>query len=90
MTIIERIKAAESRINTEFQNGGDLLAEDNDNIEKLIYLAYRFGREDATREISDQYNALIDDMRKRANACRYRHMANDVIGEHDYIYSPLI
>lgn len=56
-------------------------------VEKMIAMAYYMGREMATREISDQYNALIAAQRERANACRYSKMANAIIGDQDYIYS---
>jgi hypothetical protein len=59
----------------------------SDSVEKLIALAYYMGREEATREISDKYNALIKAQHDRANACRYRCMANKIVGDQDHIYS---
>lgn len=57
-------------------------------VDKMIAMAYYMGYEMATREVSDQYNTLIAAQRKRANACRYSKMANAIIGDQDYIYSP--
>lgn len=58
-----------------------------DTIDKLISYAYYMGREEATKDISDKYNAMIQQMRKRAKACRYNRMADKIIGTRDYIYS---
>lgn len=60
---------------------------DSDSPEKAIYLAYWIGREEATKNVSDQYTDLIRNMRQRAAKCRYSKMANAIIGERDYIYS---
>lgn len=79
MTILERIKTA--RESNEAYGEADTL-------NKLIALAYEIGRESATKEVSDDYNALIASMRERANACRYPHMANTIIGKaHLYHYA---
>ena len=56
------------------------------SFEKMIYTAYYMGREEATREVSDEYAALIQEQRKRANECRYSRMANAIIGDKNYIY----
>ena len=56
MTVIERI--AECKKCTDFNA---------DTVEKLIALAYYIGREEATREISDKYNAVFKDQKVRAN-----------------------
>lgn len=56
------------------------------SFEKMIYAAYYMGREEATREVSDEYAALIQEQRKRANECRYSRMANAIIGDKNYIY----
>jgi hypothetical protein len=60
---------------------------DKDNAAKLIAIAYYMGRESATREVSDKYNALIQGQRERAAACRYHRFATAIIGDRDYIYS---
>lgn len=79
MTILERIKVA--RESNEAYG-------DKDTLNKLIALAYEIGRESATKEVSDDYTALITSMRERANACRYPHMANTIIGKaHLYHYA---
>lgn len=59
-----------------------------DDARKLVAIAYYMGRESATKEISDKYNALIKSMRRRAKNCRYKNMAQEVIGDTSYIYSP--
>lgn len=79
MTINERISQL---IYSTIDMNSDTAA----SIEKMIYTAYYMGREDATREVSDKYSALIQEQRKRANECRYSRMANAVIGDKNYIY----
>lgn len=77
MTILERIhKAVDS----------NAAYKDTDCVDKLIALAYQIGRESATKEVSDDYRALIAKMRERANNCRYHKMANDIIGERNYLH----
>lgn len=80
MTILERIKVA--RESSEAW-------KDEDTLNKLIALAYEIGRESAAKEISDDYTALIASMRERADACRYPHMANAIIGDKNYIHHSL-
>lgn len=75
MTIIERVKSA-------LKTTG----YDKDSLDKLIAMAYYIGRESATRKVSDDYNALIAEQKKRADECRYTHMAHKVIGDKNYIY----
>lgn len=76
MTILEKIAACKAC--TDFEH---------DSIEKLIAIAYWIGREEATREISDKYNDLIRDQRRRAAECRYHKMAAEIVGDISYIYS---
>lgn len=61
---------------------------EDDTAAKLITLAYHMGREAATKEVSDDYNALLAAQRERAKACRYHRMAAAVIGDERYIYNP--
>ena len=75
MTVIERINQALKEADLE-----------TDSINKIIALAYYIGREDACKEVSDDYNALIAEQRVRANNNRYHKFANAVIGDQDYIY----
>lgn len=75
MTVLQRIKAA-------FEN----FDCGKDDINKIIALAYYAGKEKATREVSDSYKQLIQEQRKRAENCRYKHMANKIIGDQNYIY----
>lgn len=81
MTITDRINAI-----TSTQHNWDN-ADTPATVEKMIAMAYYMGRESATKEISDEYRALIAAQRERANACRYSKMANAIIGDQDYIYS---
>jgi hypothetical protein len=74
----------EAIINDPQQQGYDM---ETDNAAKIIALAYYMGRESATKEISDQYNALIHGQRQRAAESRYHNLANTIIGNRDYIYS---
>lgn len=61
---------------------------ESDNLNKLLALAYYMGREEATRETSDKYNAVLEAQRKRAEACRYYKMAAAIIGNFKAVYSP--
>lgn len=78
MTVYERVK------NT-LSNNIDM---DKDTIDKLIFCAYYFGREEAARQVSDQYSKHIEEQHARANAVRYHKMANDIVGPEQYIYTP--
>lgn len=80
MTIIERIRQI---VASEI----DLSEEKPASLEKLVYIAYFMGREEATREVSDKYSAHIAEQHKRADACRYSRMANAVVGPERFIYS---
>lgn len=75
MTIIEKVRQCVNALDCE-----------KDSIEKVIALAYYIGKEEATREVSDTYKKLIQEQRERAAECRYKHMANAVIGDQNYIY----
>ena len=78
MTAIERIRAA-------VRADKDM---DTDTLDKLLTVAYMMGREEATREVSDRYNALIREQNERADLCRYHHLAHEIVGSVRYIYSP--
>ena len=84
MTLIDRVRHSMEWDEEKRNYRNDM---SSDSIDRLIAFAYYMGREEATRQISDRYNALIQDMRGRANACRYSHMANKIIGDRDYLYS---
>lgn len=60
---------------------------EQDSLNKLLALAYYMGREEATKEVSDQYNAVLAEQRKRAEACRYYNMATKIIGNVKAVYS---
>lgn len=78
MTILERVKQIVREKSVDMES---------DSMEKLVYLAYYIGREEATREVSDRYKELIKGQRERAEKCRYHKMANDVIGNGLFVYS---
>ena len=59
-----------------------------DTLRKVVYVAYYLGREKSAREICDDASTLIAGMADRAKSCRYRHMAESVIGDRRVIYSP--
>ena len=46
----------------------------DDETEKLIAMAFAMGVEKATKQISDQYTALLAGQRERAEGCRYYNM----------------
>lgn len=75
MTIIERVKECINNLECE-----------KDSVEKVIALAYYMGLEKGTRQTSNEYKKLIQQQRERAENCRYKHMANAVIGDQNYIY----
>ena len=77
MTVIQRIKQAVNNFDCE-----------TDNIDKIIALAYMIGKEKATRDVSNAYNKLLVEQRKRAENCRYHNMAAEIIGDKKYIYFP--
>ena len=58
------------------------------SIDKLVTIAFYYGKEKATKEISDKYNSLIQVLRERAKNTRYHKLANSIIGDKNYIYSP--
>ena len=80
MTILERVKSI-------VDSNLDITDESPASIEKMIYMAYFIGREEADRSVSDMYNKHISEQRQRARECRYRHMAEAVVGPEEYLYS---
>lgn len=58
-----------------------------DDARKLVALAYYMGREAATREVSDRYNAVLAEQRERAAKCRYHNLAMTIQGDVSYLYS---
>ncbi len=81
MTVKERVLSV-VRDGVDLGNGYD-----KSSIEKMIYLAYYIGREQATREVSDRYNAHIAEQKARAKKSRYYRLALSVVGNEDYLYS---
>lgn len=80
MTILERVRQiVQSDIDLEVDTAG---------VEKLVYLAYYIGKEEATREVSDMYTSHIAEQRNRAESCRYHKMAQEVVGPETYLYHP--
>lgn len=62
--------------------------KEDDKLDKLLALAYYMGREEATREVSNKYNAVLEAQRQRAEACRYHKMAAAIVGDVKFVYSP--
>ena len=56
-----------------------------DTVDRLVAFAYFYGRESATKEVSDEYRKLIRDMKGRALRSRYSNLILDTIGERNYI-----
>ena len=76
MKASERIFKAMSNVN---------LSEDT--VDRLIYLAWMMGREEATKEVSDKYTEVLKGQHERAKNCRYHNLAENIIGfSGDYIY----
>lgn len=76
MTVLEYI-------NGLVKNGVDM---ESDTMEKIVYLAYWIGREKATKQVSDDYTAVLSAQIERANNCRYKNMAMTVQGGVSYLY----
>ena len=57
-----------------------------DGIDAMIIYAYYAGKEKATKTVSDNYNKLLSEQKRRAKDCRYHHMAMNVQGNVNYIY----
>lgn len=75
-TYLERIK--------EIVKTADM---EQDNAEKLVALAYWYGRESATRAVSDRYAEHIAQQHRRAEECRYAKMAARIVGKETYLYT---
>lgn len=76
MNASERIFKAMSNVNL-----------DEDTVDRLIYLAWMMGREEATKEVSDKYTEVLKGQHERAKNCRYHNLAENIIGfSGDYIY----
>ena len=58
-----------------------------DSMEKLVALAYWYGREYATRKVSDLYAEHIAQQHRRAEECRYAKMAERIVGKEAYLYT---
>lgn len=59
----------------------------NDTIERLVSYAYYIGREEATRELCDEFSKIIEGQKFRAQQQRYCKMAMSVIGNKTRVYS---
>ena len=76
MRTYDRIEQALENVNLE-----------KDTVDRLIYLAWMMGREEATKEVSDKYKEILKGQHERAGECRYHNMAEDIVGfPGDYIY----
>lgn len=78
MTILERVH---SIVNSNID-------VNDTSVEKLIYMAYYIGREEAVKEVSDMYVRHITEQHERAGKCRYRHMAESIVAPERYLYHP--
>lgn len=67
------------------KNGANM---ETDSIEKLVYIAYWVGREQAVKEVSDMYKDFLTEQVERAKNCRYYKMAVKVQGGKNYLYHP--
>lgn len=63
----------------------DKNAFNDDTLERLVAFAYWYGREQATKEVSDAYRQLIKEMNLRAEETKYEKMIKRVIGDKTYI-----
>lgn len=70
-------------VNEILKDSGALYS--GDTVERLVAFAYYYGRETATKEVSDTYRAMIKEMRKRAESSRYTTLINEAIGDRNYI-----
>ena len=59
-----------------------------DTIDRMIYFAFQYGRETATKEVSDAYHSLIRGMRLKAKRSRYQFLINEAIGNKDFLSFP--
>ena len=50
-----------------------------DGTSKLLAIAYYMGREEATKEILDKHNSVIDEQKKRAAKSRYHNFADSMV-----------
>lgn len=74
----------QERINGIINNGVDC---ETDSLEKLVYLAYYIGREDACREVSTLYRKHLLEQNARAEGHRYHKMVEKILGNgKGYIY----
>lgn len=79
------VKTVRTRIKEAVDNCKDM---EGDNLDKLLAVAYYMGREEATREVSDKYNAHLAAQHERAEACRYYKMAAAIVGPEKFLYCP--
>lgn len=88
----EETEEVEETVATAIENEETVETKDvlngDDETEKLIAMAFAMGVEKATKQISDQYTALLAGQRERAEGCRYYNMVNKVLGDVNPIYSP--
>lgn len=77
MTTRERVQQAIK--NARFDENGN-------GVDELIAYAYYLGRCTAAKEVCDEASVIFSEQHSRANKCRYKHMANYVVGDIQYIY----
>lgn len=79
------VKTLRTRVKEAIGNCKDM---EDDSLDKLLAIAYYMGREEATREVSDKYNAHLAAQHERAEACRYYKMAAAIVGPEKFLYCP--
>ena len=79
------VKTLRTRVKEAVDNPKDM---EGDSLDKLLAIAYYMGREEATREVSDKYNAHLAAQHERAEACRYYKMAAAIVGPEKFLYCP--
>lgn len=83
--IFLEVKTVRTRVKEAIGNCKDM---EGDSLDKLLAVAYYMGREEATREVSDKYNAHLTAQHERAEACRYYKMAAAIVGPEKFLYCP--
>ena len=56
-----------------------------DTLDRLIAFAYLYGRESATKEVSDKYRDAFREIRAKAEKSRYHLHISEILGEKDYL-----
>ena len=79
MTILERVKQI-------IKNGVDMSDKSTASLEKMVYMAYYIGCEEAAKRVCNKAADLIEAQHQRAKSCRYYKMAEGVVGDDRMLY----